>query len=1246
MRWRPFTWFLLSVACFVGALYFWRMGNEFESRKRAAASQTKEIRAEAVRHETVESASTATLLPGNATPASAAAAGNSEGDLRIKYRVTNTTRRVGELARDPKAILLANALIDSTRPLNLAIPDSLKAKGDPGSYLVQTRGEVDDFFRGQLRGAGAAVVSYFPNNAFLVRADAAVARELAGMPRVQSVIPWEPYYKLEWRLLVSVLEEKPLPQNAVLNVVVFADARDSAEAALAEAGAVVLGEDRSPFGPVLKVKPAPRTLAAIAGIPGVQSMGLGSQRKPANDLSRARVGAASDTVTNINYLNLTGQNVMVSVVDLGVDAQHPDLSGRIFGNLAAALTDTNGHGTFVAGIIGSTGDNSTSVTNASGSIMPPASGQFRGMAPAVKIFSQLATDLSDFALQEEAALTNALVSNQGWNYSSSDYDIAAASYDAAVRDALPETTGSQPLAMVFPAGNAGNGTDGGTQGSPGSILSPATSKNGIAVGAVEQPRGITNEVQTIDINDGHTNSVVFWAGKTDSDNQVASFSSRGNVGIQVEGEFGRFKPDLVAPGTFVVSTTRKEAWDQKTYYSPTNFHRNTFVDTVRPNEVLGDVISLPYNTVGPVTISATPLNLDVDLPIYYRRRGGFPNTNLFDAIGTNSLVLQPGSGTNQYGPVPSLRFYGIGNPTNRPIRFQVSTVYATTNDNGNYFQVLSNMNNGLGPYYRYESGTSMSAADVSGMLALIGDYFTNQLRTSFPSPALMKAMLINGARGVSDSYDLQVTKERNEQGWGLPNLTNSLPMGLTGVGIPTGSAPMLLLDQSPTNALATGERRTFNVTVSTNATEAPLRVTLVWTDPPGNPAAGIKLVNDLDLVVTNLTSGQVYFGNDIPDGSIYTFPWPTNAAPVVDVVNNVENVFLQSPVDSSYSITVIGHRVNVNAVPQHTNNVVQDFALVVSSGNGEVTNALSMTPAVFSATNQANLTVVTNEFDVNNQLAGVTNIQGGLLLNQHVGANSPILSGREAQVGAGTTWGNAGTNGAILLGVTNQWHFYVMTNEFGFTNAAFATFLPPTLSLPRMGPTNYQSPNEATRVEADIDLYVSKDRNLLTLDQGVVIGADKSLGRFGSEVLAYTNSQKDDVYYIGVHAEDQQAAEYAFFGVFSLLPFSTTDSNGVQHVRGINVPSPIPEGPPNRPGGVSVVGIALQPATVRKVVVTNTIAHENMQNLFGTVSHQQIAAVLNNHSCIEVTRAVQHECYDHLRRRKPGSELELSAGSP
>ena len=134
--------------------------------------------------------------------------------------------------------------------------------------------------------------------------------------------------------------------------------------------------------------------------------------------------------------------------------------------------------------------------------MPGTNGQFRGMAPAATLYSVAAINNtfsflnnSDQYLQEAPALTNALISNNSWNYDGdSIYDLAAASYDAAVRDALPKVTGSQPVLFVFAAGNGGGGNDNGGGGNGDTILSPATAKNVITVGALEQLRNITNIV--------------------------------------------------------------------------------------------------------------------------------------------------------------------------------------------------------------------------------------------------------------------------------------------------------------------------------------------------------------------------------------------------------------------------------------------------------------------------------------------------------------------------------------------------------------------------------------------------------------------------------------------------------------------------------------------------------------------------------------------------------------------------------
>ena len=75
-----------------------------------------------------------------------------------------------------------------------------------------------------------------------------------------------------------------------------------------------------------------------------------------------------------------------------------------------------------------------------------------------------------------------------------------------------------------------------------------------------------------------------WQPETSTSYRVAGFSSRGNVGIGTEGTYGRFKPDVVAPGTFIVST-RSSQWDIGSYFyqDPTNYRRAELVNVIVQN---------------------------------------------------------------------------------------------------------------------------------------------------------------------------------------------------------------------------------------------------------------------------------------------------------------------------------------------------------------------------------------------------------------------------------------------------------------------------------------------------------------------------------------------------------------------------------------------------------------------------------------------------------------------------------------
>jgi subtilisin-like proprotein convertase family protein len=998
-------------------------------------------------------------------------------------------------------VLLENALLDTAQPVNLPIPAFLRAQGSPGAWLVQARKPLDDAFRLLLAQAGASIVSYIPNNAYLVRASEAVARQLEAAPAAQAVLPYEPYYKLKSWLLRAAVEQAPLPADCTLRLLLFADARDETLGQLGRMGVQVLGEQASPFGPVLEVSPpaAGQGVAAeLAQLAGVQELELAQARLPANDLSRATTGVATDSVTLTNYLNLSGSNVLVAMVDSGVDATHPDLANRVFGDSSGSLADALGHGTHVAGVIAGDGTESTTVTNAQGSVMPGANGQFRGKAPAAKLFSM--TGGTDYYLQETAARTNALISNNSWTYGDNDYDLAAASYDAAVRDALPEAPGPQPVVFVFSAGNAGGGNDDGTGGTGDTVLSPATAKNVITVGALEQSRKLTN-CASAGMTNPDTGVVVWqtnqlWQELTGASNRVAGFSSRGNVAPGVEGDFGRFKPDLVAPGTFVMST-RSGGWDQGAYYSWTNA----------------------------------------------------------------ALVVS---------------------------------------NFGNALVVLSNLNESLGwpARYRYESGTSLAAAEVAGALALVQEFFGQRLQRT-NSPALLKAMLINGARPLGGPGDLCVTNAVNSQGWGGLNLPTSLPGVLTNLNSAPAASSMWLFEQDPGQALATGQSCTRLVTVAPAARALPLRFTLVWTDPPANPAAGLKLVNDLDLIVTNLETGEVYFGNDIAAGSVTNRPWDPGTPPNQDRVNNVENVYLPAAPGGSYSVTVTGQQVNVNAVSAQAQGVEQDYALVISSGDGQVPEALAVVAAPVRSAAVPLVTVLTNQFSASPTDAGA------ILLGQRAGANAPLAGAATVPL--------AGGNGVITVGSANQWNFYVLTNDTPCTNAAFVTFLSSTLAALYLGEEGGSNLLQAVRPEADIDLYVSQDPGLLNLESNAVAQADKSLGRGGDEAIVYTNAAPC-VYYIGVKSESHEAAQYGLIAMMSELPFSQMDSSGNVVLRGVPAPTPIPEGTAELPGIGCLVAVAPGPLPLHRVIVTNTITHDMLSGLTGALTHLGTSVVLNNHS--------------------------------
>jgi PKD repeat protein len=228
-------------------------------------------------------------------------------------------------------------------------------------------------------------------------------------------------------------------------------------------------------------------------------------------------------------------------------------------------------------------------------------------------------------------------------------------------------------------------------------------------------------------------------------------------------------------------------------------------------------------------------------------------------------------------------------------------------------------------FYTTSSGTSHSTPAVAGACALLRQLFLNRSLNP-PSPALTKAWLVNSTRylngiGANDSL------------WS-PNQG----MGAANLGAAFDSVPRIVRDQLALDKFtATGQSRTFVGLVSDPS--KPFRVTLAWTDAPGN-TTGNAYNNDLDLVVT--VGGKTYKGN--------VFSGPSSATGgSADFKNNLESVFLPSGVNGNFTVTVTAANINSDGVPNEDPPLDQDFALVIYNAVETAAPVISAGSATISA---------------------------------------------------------------------------------------------------------------------------------------------------------------------------------------------------------------------------------------------------------------------------------------------------------
>ncbi|HWQ91283.1 MAG TPA: proprotein convertase P-domain-containing protein, partial [Clostridia bacterium] len=216
-----------------------------------------------------------------------------------------------------------------------------------------------------------------------------------------------------------------------------------------------------------------------------------------------------------------------------------------------------------------------------------------------------------------------------------------------------------------------------------------------------------------------------------------------------------------------------------------------------------------------------------------------------------------------------------------------------------------------------------------------------------------------------------------------------------------------------------------------------------------------------------------------------------------------------------------------------------------------------------------------------------------------------------------------------------------MTNDSGFTKAAFLTCLATPLSplLPRPDNTNV-----ALRASPDIDLYVSSDPNLLWLQPEAIAQARTSLGRGSMEMVLFEEAAGGP-YYVAIKCESRGGADFQFAAVFTDVPFATSETPGVEVLRGFPVPTVANPAIPGLSNRSSVFALGSTAGVTRRVVVSNMVSSECLGDLSLALTHQERTATLQQFSAAGPGVNVLSVYDDSLEADLPWAQPSAGPGS-
>lgn len=465
----------------------------------------------------------------------------------------------------------------------------------PHHYLVQFIGPIKKSWLSSVRGAGGEIVAPWSGFTMVVRLDSKSVPKVAALPSVR----WMGHLPYAARLSPQATgrkEERPDPLTPRSEYLPGAYAvqffrRDLAETALGKVrrlGFEVI--DFPPKSPLMIVRAKASTknkdnrlkvrLRDLSRVHGVRNIAPQPIRRTANDQAAVVMGStASLSVTNASGLGLSGAGETIAVCDTGLDngnpsTIHPDFKARVVAiksypmgayyapyvknpgaNDGPADLDS-GHGTHTSGSVLGNGSSSAN--------LPGLVGPVRGLSYKAKlVFQAVEQEMKWKDPQDDVKLGRYLLSGLpadlktvfAWAYqqgarihSNSWGGGDPGAYDDQCQQ-LDQFVWEHPdFCILFAAGNDGTDRNGDGAVDFGSVTSPGTAKNCITVGASENNRPDSPGTYGEYWPDDYPSPPLHDDPLADNPNQMVAFSSRGPTADN------RIKPDVVAPGTYILST--------------------------------------------------------------------------------------------------------------------------------------------------------------------------------------------------------------------------------------------------------------------------------------------------------------------------------------------------------------------------------------------------------------------------------------------------------------------------------------------------------------------------------------------------------------------------------------------------------------------------------------------------------------------------------------------------------------------